>query len=874
MLWYSKRFVRAGILAILWLMIGTGAPPAAVAEVNLVFTPAPGWSCPVVPNDYDTSTQTSCLLPPVLWTQNIYWNAHGENLGPDPTPSGFDVTYYVDGQVRAMAYSPAVTDDFWVLNEGPGDYLDRGLHTVHAYVDALGGVTETDETDNAWGRQYWGSGMTLPVDHTGWLSAAPPDPEGGWDYVSEGGPPQENCHGYYAFTGDAQAVVAAPTEATDDYELRLHEGINSAPTDVPAPACVTSDRGPGSLEAVFVFGHTGDEYTATVVNRNAGEGDYITFREAESDLDLGVTDFFYFLPDHLLRLLRYSVPAGSQGWIRATVETEPGTELHVATLDPAGPGYLNLEDAAATATTNEDGVAVLSWQVFDSADHYVVVYREGVDLPESGVGFEITVDHPEAVADLAPAGEDWWSPFVPSATHQASGPVGAPVQLEGNAAATYYNFQFRNAGYAATGSFTDRTYLDGVSDVPILYLGGLAAQSAGTYLGSNAKTVRGGRHTLAVVYDTGDGVTESDETNNSYAEQYCWTPLELTYGATTRRAAPPAPLAGTEHVPAGVTVYPNCDGLRLPEVGLMPIRNGWWRAAAAMPVSAKDQVNLYLHEASAGPLDGFGEWTMCSSAGVGQQAYVVVNYHVSENVDWDVGLRQGLGGCSGDVSVEAPSSLWVNAGDGGSFGPWTLAADQCLDLLDLPLDAGSYSLQVDNLSGAGTLVATLHLPEAAFASCTAGIVPGGVDAAEEGGPAYFTVDLPEAGFYGLAIWKLNSADLDRSISYRLRIQPGASAVDGIPAVTQTGLVGAYPNPFNPRTRIVFDIERTQRVELSLYDLAGRHVRTLRSGSCDPGRHEAVWDGLDQRGGALGSGVYLARLRTEQGDSLHRLTLVR
>ena len=78
--------------------------------------------------------------------------------------------------------------------------------------------------------------------------------------------------------------------------------------------------------------------------------------------------------------------------------------LYVAVEDTAGnvAVAMNLDDAAATAVTGPDGTAVLSWQVFDSSDHYVVVYREAVDLPETGVGFEITIDHPDPVADLAP----------------------------------------------------------------------------------------------------------------------------------------------------------------------------------------------------------------------------------------------------------------------------------------------------------------------------------------------------------------------------------------------------------------------------------------------------------------------------------------
>jgi parallel beta-helix repeat protein len=70
----------------------------------------------------------------------------------------------------------------------------------------------------------------------------------------------------------------------------------------------------------------------------------------------------------------------------------------------------------------------------------------------------------------------------------------------------------------------------------------------------------------------------------------------------------------------------------------------------------------------------------------------------------------------------------------------------------------------------------------------------------------------------------------------------------------------YPNPFNPATAISYQVPAPGgRVRLSIYDLSGRKVRTLVDEHRAAGRHAAVWQGRDDRGRELGSGVYFYRL---------------
>ena len=57
----------------------------------------------------------------------------------------------------------------------------------------------------------------------------------------------------------------------------------------------------------------------------------------------------------------------------------------------------------------------------------------------------------------------------------------------------------------------------------------------------------------------------------------------------------------------------------------------------------------------------------------------------------------------------------------------------------------------------------------------------------------------------------------------------------------------------------FALPRIQRVKLELHDVFGRHVKTLAAGEFQTGRQEVRWDGHDEVGGVVGSGVYFARM---------------
>ena len=111
-------------------------------------------------------------------------------------------------------------------------------------------------------------------------------------------------------------------------------------------------------------------------------------------------------------------------------------------------------------------------------------------------------------------------------------------------------------------------------------------------------------------------------------------------------------------------------------------------------------------------------------------------------------------------------------------------------------------------------------------------------------------------------------------SRNLVLSRGSSEFDAFSDGVDRGVVLCqnYPNPLNPSTSIVFTLPSKQAVDLAVYDLTGRRVCTLVSGPQDAGVHTVEWDGHDQSGNDVSSGVYFYKLRAGD-DTVTRKLLV-
>ncbi len=138
------------------------------------------------------------------------------------------------------------------------------------------------------------------------------------------------------------------------------------------------------------------------------------------------------------------------------------------------------------------------------------------------------------------------------------------------------------------------------------------------------------------------------------------------------------------------------------------------------------------------------------------------------------------------------------------------------------------------------------------------------------------LDLPNQGDWTLQVidpipgnaGTLNSWGLNFTlVRYVTPVEDGA-----LPRVMTLG--PNVPNPFNPRTKISFDLARPGQTRLSIFDVRGMLVRQLLDADLPAGPHTAVWDGLDQRGLAVGSGAYFYRLESGPEVQARKMLLIR
>jgi len=88
------------------------------------------------------------------------------------------------------------------------------------------------------------------------------------------------------------------------------------------------------------------------------------------------------------------------------------------------------------------------------------------------------------------------------------------------------------------------------------------------------------------------------------------------------------------------------------------------------------------------------------------------------------------------------------------------------------------------------------------------------------------------------------------------------------------LLQNYPNPFNPETTISLDMPKSATANLSIFNVKGQLVKTLANGELGFGRHSYVWNGMDESGNSVSSGLYFYRLTTDGHSESRRMMLIK
>jgi hypothetical protein len=236
-----------------------------------------------------------------------------------------------------------------------------------------------------------------------------------------------------------------------------------------------------------------------------------------------------------------------------------------------------------------------------------------------------------------------------------------------------------------------------------------------------------------------------------------------------------------------------------------------------------------------------------------------------------------------DLSLNGPARIVTVSGDqfGRNFTLGQGVYDKAGDQIDarLTLSSTSTNGQPSLSSGSGTLSGDLaHVVYTRENEGLARLYIDGqimVEGIREGIMSNWITTYPlalanEVGMPGDRFWlggyhlvavfnrALTSETVFRNFSAGVP-DPAVSAVR-LPAVSPFRLHANVPNPFNPVTRITFDLPAVQAVDLAIFDVAGRRVRQLLTAAPHPaGPHSLVWDGRDDQGRTVGTGVYFYRI---------------
>jgi agmatine/peptidylarginine deiminase len=172
------------------------------------------------------------------------------------------------------------------------------------------------------------------------------------------------------------------------------------------------------------------------------------------------------------------------------------------------------------------------------------------------------------------------------------------------------------------------------------------------------------------------------------------------------------------------------------------------------------------------------------------------------------------------------------------------------------------SALIDDRSETGITAAELHYRFTGGGWQTVSMSPTGGDT--------YQAEIPNPPESTSVDYYIHAADASGRAEGMPRVEPAAWYTfpirHGVDTDVLAGVPGPVrlhpnaPNPFNPSTTFRFDLKYPERVELFVYDSGGRLVRRLVEGERAAGSHEAVWDGTDDAGREVASGVYFYRLR--------------
>ena len=135
--------------------------------------------------------------------------------------------------------------------------------------------------------------------------------------------------------------------------------------------------------------------------------------------------------------------------------------------------------------------------------------------------------------------------------------------------------------------------------------------------------------------------------------------------------------------------------------------------------------------------------------------------------------------------------------------------------------------------------------------------------------SYTNTTLQTAGTDGLPL-----GDLNWYPSAHEKYVTGVTVKKGSQLPAAFSLSNAYPNPFNPSTNIQFSIAKTENVKLEVFNILGQKIATLVNSQVKPGNYTATWNGKNEFGNQVASGIYFYRLESQSFNATKKMILMK
>lgn len=299
---------------------------------------------------------------------------------------------------------------------------------------------------------------------------------------------------------------------------------------------------------------------------------------------------------------------------------------------------------------------------------------------------------------------------------------------------------------------------------------------------------------------------------------------------------------------------------------------------ADLGASASDQTYkaIFSDSGHASPKPLVVEQTSFAFSGEGENEFVILEYKmINEGAAAMATFHNGVF-CDFDINDSAANVggsdasrnlTYMNSAGGPYFGIALLgSADTATNLTLISNPDWVYpnshiedSMKVRHLSG------MMSLPSTTTADDWSCLTSATVSLEANGGTATSTYAL----VYGATLEELQ----DNVDAANAAYNPSSPVSQDSP-IKVFRLAQNHPNPFNPITNIKFSVAKDAHVDLAVYDLSGRRIATLVNETRAQGEHSVTWNGTDDAGGTVPSGMYFYKFVSNGETSSRKMTLVK